>query len=162
MSLAKQMIPEFDAEMARTRKVLEQIPADKMDWHAAEGLHTISWNVNHLVNIVGWTPMIITQPDFDLAPPDGPPELVTEEARPAELLRQFDANVTEARQSLANCSDAVMAEMWSLKSGGQVLFTITKGECLRTWVLNHIVHHRGILSVYLRMCGIDFTPVYDG
>lgn len=162
MSLAELMIPEFDVEMARTRKVLEEIPAEKMDWQAADGLHTISWNANHLINIVGWTPMIIAKPDFDLAPLDGPPEQVSEEADPAELLKQFDANVTAARQALANCSDAVMAEMWSLKSGGHTLFTISKGECLRTWVLNHTVHHRGILSVYLRMCGIEFTPVYDG
>lgn len=162
MRLASLMIPEFDAEMARTRKVLEKIPADKMDWQPADGLHSISWNANHLVSIVGWTPMIIARPDFDLAPVDGPSEQALDEANPAELLKQFDTNLISARQSLANCSDAVMAEMWSLKSGGQVLFTITKGECLRTWVLNHTVHHRGILSVYLRICGIDLTPVYDG
>ncbi len=89
-------------------------------------------------------------------------EQVPSESDPVELLKQFDANLTSARASLANCSDAVMAEMWSLKSGGQALFTIPKSECLRTWVLNHCVHHRGILSVYLRMCGVDLTPVYDG
>ncbi len=162
MSLAEQMIPEFDAEMARTRKLLEIIPADKMQWQAADDLHTISWNANHLVNIVAWTPMIINQPDFDMAPPDGPAEQVPNESDPAKLLEQFDTNVNSARESLAGCSDTVMAEMWSLKSGGQILFTIPKSECLRTWVLNHSVHHRAILSVYLRICGVELTPVYDG
>lgn len=161
MSLAERMIPEFDAEMARTRRVLVSIPPDKMDWRADDGLQTISWNANHLVNIVAWTPMIIAQAEFDMAPPDGPAEQPPIESDPVELLKQFDANVTSARESLSNCSDAVMAEMWSLKSGGQALFTIPKSECLRTWVLNHSVHHRGILSVYLRMCGVDLTPVYD-
>tara|TARA_A100001391_G_C5080642_1_gene279978 strand:+ start:2453 stop:2923 length:471 start_codon:yes stop_codon:yes gene_type:complete len=156
------MIPELDAEMARTRNLLEKVPADKMDWCAAEGLHTIAWNANHLVDIIGWTPKIIEQSYFDIAPPDGPAEQVSSESNPSVLLKQFDNNLKAARESLVNCSDDIMAEMWSLKSGGQALFTIPKSECLRTWVLNHAVHHRGILSVYLRMCGVELTPVYDG
>ena len=162
MTIAELMLPEFDREMARTRAVLEKVDADQLEWTAAEGLHTISWNVNHLVEIVGWTPLIITQSDFDMDPVDGPKPETPTRTDSDEILSAFDTNVTEARQALSSTTDETMAEPWSLKSGGQVLFTISKGECLRTWVLNHVVHHRGILSVYLRMAGIELTPVYDG
>lgn len=162
MSLAQIMLPEFDVEMDKTRRVLEAIPVDKIDWQPNEGLHTIGWNANHIADAVGWTKLIVEQSEFDIAPIDGPKEQVPAESDPAKILATFDANLAAARPALAGCPDEVMAQPWSLKAGGEVLFTVTKGECLRTWVLNHCVHHRAILSVYLRMCGVELTPVYDG
>lgn len=161
MRLAEIMLPEFDREMARTRKTLAAVPADRMEWKAHESLHTIGWNANHLVDLIGWTPAITGADEFDVAPVDGPALKPLSIENPTELLAEFDKNVAAAREAIAAVSDATLAESWSLKSGGQVLFTICKGDCVRTWVLNHAVHHRAILSVLLRMSGVAVTPPYD-
>ncbi|MBL8850943.1 MAG: DinB family protein, partial [Planctomycetaceae bacterium] len=162
MRLAEIMLPEFDREMARTRRTLAAVPAGQMEFKPHESLHTISWNANHIVDLVGWTPLIIGASEFDMAPVEGPKPQSLSIADPALLLAEFDKNVATARAALEAVSDATLAESWSLKAGGQVLFTISKGECVRTWVLNHAVHHRAILSVYLRMAGVTVTPPYDG
>ncbi|TWU43598.1 DinB family protein [Rubripirellula tenax] len=162
MTIAEMILPEFDAEMASTRVILALVPKQKFDWKAAESLHTIGWNANHLAEIVGWTLAIIEEDEFDIAPVDGPKHDVPSIDDPSEILANFDEAVLAARASIESATDQRLAEEWSMKMGGQILFTMTKGSCLRTWVLNHSVHHRGILSVYLRMCGVKMTPVYDG
>ncbi len=78
-----------------------------------------------------------------------------------ELLKAFDANVASALGSLQGVADSVMDETWSLKMGGQVLFTMKKGDCLRKWVFSHSAHHRGILSAYLRIAGVQFPSIYE-
>lgn len=162
MSLAEIMLPEFDRETARTRNLLAALPADKMSWQAHENLHTLGWNANHLVDILAWTPQIVNHSEFDMAPVDGPKYETPSIDDPATLLDNFDKNIAAAREAIAGASDETLSEPWSLMTGGQTLFTISKGECLRTWVLNHCVHHRAILSVGLRMAGVEVTPVYDG
>ncbi|MCA9186032.1 MAG: DinB family protein [Pirellulaceae bacterium] len=161
MRIAEIMLPELDREMARTRRLLTLVPAEKMEWKAHEGLRTIGWNFNHIVDLIGWTPLVISEDSFDMAPLDGPKPEPLNITDPTELLRFFDQNVANARVAIEAASDATMAEPWTLKAGGQVLFTISKGDCIRTWVLNHAVHHRGILSVYLSMVGVADAHVYD-
>ena len=161
MSLSDLMLPEFDREMQTTRRILACIPADKMNWQPHAGLHTIGWNANHLTDVVGWGGAIIEYPEFDMAPVDGPRYEGLNISDPAELLAVFDQNVAASRTALAAVSDARMAEPWSLKMAGQTLFTLSKGDCFRKWVLSHVVHHRAILSVYLRMAGVEHTPPFD-
>lgn len=162
MTISELMLPELDEEMGRTRKVLAAVPRQHLDWKPAEVLHTIGWNANHLAEIVGWTSMILQQDVFDIAPVDGPAYKTPSIDDPAKIVASFDEGLVAARSAIAAATDAVMAESWTMKMGGQTLFTLSKGACIRTWVLNHSVHHRGILSVYLRMRGVEFTPVYDG
>ncbi|TWU07458.1 DinB family protein [Stieleria varia] len=160
-TLSHLMLPEFDREMPRTRKVLAALTPESLSWQADEKLRSIGWNANHIADLIGWTPQIIANDEFDMAPLEGPKPEVPSLEDPAEILNAFDTAVTQARAAIEAATDEQLAEDWSLKSGGQTLFTISKGECLRTWVLNHTVHHRAILSVYLRMNGIELTPVYD-
>ena len=161
MTFSELVLPELDDEMARTRKVLAVVPKKLMDWKPAEAMHTIGWNTNHLAEIVGWTHAIVEENEFDIAPVDGPKYETPSIEDPTEILATFDEALVAARATIAAVTDERLAEEWSMKMGGQTLFTMTKGACLRTWVLNHSVHHRGILSVYLRMCGIELAPVYD-
>lgn len=158
---AQLMLPEFDREMPRTRKVLAAVPRELLSWQAADTMRSIGWNANHLVDIVNWTKPIIEHAEFDMAPPGAAPHETPTLADPDAILDAFDAAVCGARDAISGATDELLGEMWSLKSGGHVLFTITKAECLRTWLFNHTVHHRAILSVYLRLNGIDLTPVYD-
>ncbi len=162
MTTGKLILPELDDEMARTRAILVVVPKEHLDWEPGEGLHSIGWNANHLAEIVGWTQPILNEDDFDIAPVGGTPYETPSLDDPAEILAAFDANLKAARDSIASASDELMAKDWSMSMGGQTLFTMSKGDCIRKWVLNHSVHHRGILSVYLRMRGVEFTPVYDG
>ena len=162
MKIADILLPEFDDEMARTRKVLAAVPADSLDWQPAESLHIIGWNANHLAEIPSWTRDIVTRSEFDVSPPGEEPYRTPAVADPAAILEAFDRHVEDARKAIAEASDETFGETWTMKANGETLFTMPKGACVRTWVLNHSVHHRGILSVYLRMSGVESLYVYDG
>ncbi len=161
MTIAKLYLPEFDRENVRTRRILAALPANLYDWQPHEKLHTLGWNANHIVDIFAWIPSIINESEFDMNPVDGPAMEISNLADPSELLARFDSFVADARPMLESVSDETLAEPWSLKSAGQVYFTISKEECVRTWVLNHVVHHRAILSVGMRMAGVELVPAYD-
>src|SRR5690606_4974847 len=98
---------------------------------------------------------------FNVAPTDGPAYQSPALDDLAKIVELFDENVLAARAAIARTSDEVMDEQWTMKAGEQTLLALGKGECLRTWVLNHTVHHRGILSVYLRILGVEGVGVYD-
>ncbi|MEZ6094402.1 MAG: DinB family protein [Pirellulaceae bacterium] len=161
VTMSEVLLPEFDREMARTRKVLAKVPADKMGWTAGDGLRTIGWNANHIADLVGWTRPVIDNSEFDIDPIDGSKVEVLDLSNPDEILKSFDQAVADARDAIGKVSDQKLAEPWSLKAQGQIMFTISKGECIRTWILNHAVHHRAILSIYLRLAGVELTPPYD-
>ncbi len=152
---------DFDDEMARTRKVLAAIPREHMDWQLNPKLRSIGWNANHIADTVSWTKLILEQDEFDIAPTDGPkPETPTLDD-PSEILDSFDNAVEVAHRALSEVSDETLAKNWEHKLGGQTIDAMSKQTCIRRWVLNHTIHHRGILSVYLRMCGVELTPVYE-
>lgn len=157
MLIAELMAPELAAEMAMTRKLIARIPDSKLGWKPSEGLHTIGWNAAHLANIAGWVPVIVGQSELDLASAGESAEA----ADVKSLLASFDANLEKSLAALKGVPDAVMVEPWSLKMGGQTLFTMKKGDCLRKWVFGHTAHHRGILSVYLRMAGVQVPSIYE-
>ena len=161
MSIAQQTLEEFDDEMARTRKVLAAVTSELMNWQAGDGFHTIGWNANHIADSISWTTFILDVDEFDIAPVDGPAHENPTLEDPAEVLASFDASVEKARAEFAAASDEKLSENWTMKMAGETLFTMTKGDCIRKWVMNHSIHHRGILSVYLRMNGVELTPVYD-
>ena len=161
MNLEESVLAEFDREMSRCRRILASIPEDKMTWKAHDDMHDICWNANHIVDLIGWTPLILSEAEFDMAPVDGPAYETSSESNPSKLLELFDQNVTAARSALGAVSSSTLQEPWALKQAGQTLFTINKGECVRTWVMNHMIHHRAILSVCLRLAGVAVTPAYD-
>ncbi len=101
MSYAQTILPEFDQEMAGTRKVLERIPEDKLDWRPHPKSNTIGWNANHLAELPGWSISIVTQPGFDFAPVNGEKYQSPKLKSRHEILELFDRNVAKpARQSL--------------------------------------------------------------
>jgi uncharacterized damage-inducible protein DinB len=160
MLISELMTAELPVEMAMTRKLLARISDDNLEWKPAGELHTIAWNATHLVEIMGWVPGIITQSEFDIAPVDGEPYIAPEVTLASQLLVAFDKSCEAVIDSLAGVPDSVMHEPWSLKMGGQILFTMNKGDCIRKWVFSHSAHHRGILSAYLRMAGLQFPSIY--
>ncbi len=159
--ISEQMAAELPTEMAMTRRLLSLIPPDKMNWQPADGMQTIGWNANHLVDILAWTDGILNQNEWDIAPADGDPDATPNLTDPEELLKRFDKVASQAIQALQGVEDTAMAEPWSLKMTGQILFTMNRGDCIRKWVFGHSAHHRGILSVYIRLAGVPVASVYE-
>jgi uncharacterized damage-inducible protein DinB len=142
MRIAELLGPEFDQEMASTRKVLERVPEDKFDWKAHPKSNTIGWVVRHLAEIPAWTGMVLGSESLDINPPGG------EKYTPSK------------ETSLAKTGDAKFDEPWSLLSDGTVIFTMPKYSVMRNMVINHLIHHRSHLLVYLRLNDVAVPGLY--
>jgi uncharacterized damage-inducible protein DinB len=147
-------LKEFDQEMASTRRLLERVPTEKGEWKP----HEKSFALGHLAQLVSWMPAWIAnalrESELELAEAPGYSFEATE-----TLLRAFDEHVRDARAALAADPGADMDAPWSLKRGGQVLFTTTRGEIVRMH-LSHLIHHRGQLTVYLRLLDVPLPSIY--
>ena len=160
MTYAEALLPEFDLEMANTRKVLERIPDDKLDWQAHPKSHTIGWNANHIADLPTWLVETLTKPSFDFAPVGGPAFSLPKLATRAEILALFDKNVAAARKAITEVKDEDMSKPWSLLKSGTPIFTMPRSAVVRTVVLNHLMHHRAHLCVYLRLNHIPVPGLY--
>lgn len=161
MIISRLMAEELTGDLEMTRKLIERIPDDLLHWRLNHDLHTIGWNASHLTEIVGWVPGVICQGEFDMAPPGGEQYHTPVIEKTAELLERFDANAKAALAALQGVPDTVMDDLWSLKMADQVLFTMTKGHCLRKWVFSHTAHHRGILSTYMKLAGVKIVSIFE-
>jgi len=160
MALSESLLPEFDQEMANTRKTLERVPDGKFDWKPHEKSGTMGWVAGHLQSIPEWMADIIERDSLDMAPngvPMQPPPLPKTRK---ELLELFDKHVAKARKALAGANDPHLLKEWSFLNNGQVLFSMPRIACLRTWVMNHVIHHRAQLGVYLRLNNISVPAIY--
>ncbi len=161
MNYAETILPEFDREMANTRKVLERVPDNKLDWQAHPKSHTIGWNANHLAEIPGWVERWLTAPSWDFAPIGGEPYQSPKLTSRQVIVDLFDRNVAAARKALAAVNDEQMTQPWSLLKAGTRLFTMPRATLMRRFILNHLIHHRAILCVYLRVNNIAVSGMYD-
>jgi uncharacterized damage-inducible protein DinB len=147
-------LAEFDAEMAATRRLLERVPAEHGTWKP----HAKSFALGHLAQLVAWMPGWISrslrEPFIDLA---GDAGYSFEET--GTLVRLFDENVASARASLQETTGTALDEEWSLRAGPQVLMTGRRGDVVRQH-LNHFIHHRGQLTVYLRLLDVPLPSIY--
>ena len=154
--MADPIIPldEFDSEMATTRRLLERVPSAKGPWKP----HEKSFALGHLAQVVagmpGWITNVLREPHLDLAAGPGYSFQPTE-----ELLAIFDDSVKTARKALAEVTGTVLDTSWSLKMGDTVLFTVARGVVARQ-NLSHLVHHRGQLTVYLRLLDVPIPSIY--
>lgn len=160
MNYSETILPEFDQEMAKTRKVLECVPDDKLDWRAHPKSNTIGWNANHLAEILGWVEGMLTMPTWDIVPPGGPPYQSPKLTTRQGILDLFDRNVAAARQAIAAVKDEAMSQPWSLLQAGKAFFTTPRVTMMRRFVLNHVIHHRAILCVYLTLNDIPVPGMY--
>jgi len=154
MSIADTLLPEFDQEMATTRKVIERVPTDKGKFKP----HPKSFSLGHLTQLVagmpGWITNAVTETSLDLG---GYPGYSYE--RTEDLVNSFDKHVKEARKAIASAKDSDFKINWSLKRGEQVFFTAPRAVIVRQ-TINHLVHHRGQLTVYLRLVDVPVPSIY--
>jgi len=154
MSLSQMFMPEVDQEMATTRRLLERVPSDKVAWKP----HVKSFSMGHLAQLVsrmpGWITNAMHETELDLGSFTG----YTNE-RTEKLLEEFDRHVREARFALSAAKDEDFMVPWSLKRGSRVFFTLPRVAVVRQ-TINHLVHHRGQLSVYLRLVDVPLPSIY--
>ena len=157
MSLGQIIAAEMKQEAATTRRLLERLPADKLMWKPHEKSMSLEHLAGHIVEMIAWTGPTLTQDELDFATMNYKRKEYTD---PAELVADLDKNVSDALEVLENTSDEAMAGTWTLRNGEQKFFTLPKPAVMRSFVMNHIVHHRGQLSVYMRLLDIPLPSIY--
>jgi uncharacterized damage-inducible protein DinB len=160
MPIVDLLIPEYDQEMASTRKVLERVPDDKLEWKPHPKSNSIGWVASHLVEIPGWVEGTLTQEAWDIHPVGSEPYRTPLRASRQEILEEFDAAVASGRKALAATSDEALMKEWSLLAQGKPLMTMPRYSVIRSFILNHSIHHRAFLCSYLRLNDIPIPGMY--
>ena len=160
MAIAESILPEFDHETGTTRGLLERVPEDKAMWKPHPRSMALGQLAMHIANLPQWTFYTLERTEFDTNPPDGVPLTGPAYESAAKLLQTYDTNVAAARALLARTTDGQFMVQWTLKSGGKNMFSMPRVAVLRSFVLNHAVHHRGQLSVYLRLLDVPIPNIY--
>lgn len=156
MNLTEQILTELRQEAATTRKMLERVPQESLAWQPHEKSMTLGRLAAHVAGLYGtWLKTTLSQDEFDLAD-----SLPLKADSVSDILEAFDQNVSDATALLQAQSDERLFTTWRLKRGGQVLFEMPRWAVLRSMVINHIIHHRGQLSVYLRLLDVPLPSVY--
>ena len=158
MTIADSLLPEFDREMGLTRRILERVPDGNFQWKPHEKSMTLGRLAEHLAELPMWLTMTIKESGIDIATPR-PPDYRPSATR-QEVLSLFDRNVAEARVTLSGRSDAEMLAPWTLRREGHEVFTMPKVAVVRGFALNHIIHHRGQMTVYLRLQNVALPSIY--
>jgi len=160
MGLSDSLLPEFDHEMANTRKALERVPEDKFAWKPHEKSMALGGLATHLATLPSWAIHTVNEDSIDIAPVDGePPRVAPVESR-ADLLARFDDTSSRARAAIAGATDEELFKPWTLFAGGKEILKLPKIAVLRSFVMNHLIHHRGQLTVYLRLNDIPVPSLY--
>lgn len=160
MSIAESLLPEFDHEMANTRRLLQLVPTAEAGWRPHPKSYPLGDLAAHIATIPLWGRMVLQEPELDLGSPANASIARVQFTTVPELLDQFDRHVREARAALASTSDAAMGVTWTLKNAGSTVFSMPRVAVLRGFVLSHLIHHRGQLSVYLRLRDVPLPSIY--
>jgi len=161
MALNETLLVDFDHEMANTRKTLERVPVEKPDWKPHERSMPLGRLANHVADLPSWAVFTIEKDSLDIAPPGAPPyQPPPPPTSRQELVERFDKHVAAARAAIAGASDAHLQKTWTLLVAGKTVFSLPRTAVLRTTVMNHMIHHRAQLGVYLRLNEIPVPALY--
>ncbi|MGC2422029.1 MAG: DinB family protein [Candidatus Acidiferrales bacterium] len=160
MAIRDAFLPEFDHEMALTRKTLERVPEGKPDWKPHQKSMTISRLAGHLADIPGYAVMVMEKDSFDVAAPRDGSHQPTEMTSRAQLLDAFDKKVAAGRAAIARASDEHLGKTWTLRAGEKTIFCMPRAGVLRAMILSHTIHHRAQLGVYLRLNDVPVPSIY--
>ena len=156
MALKDALLAEYDHEMAATRKLLERIPEDKLAWTPHARSRSLGALATHFGNILAQSDLIFSATSFDLS---SAPLQADTRGSLAEILTHFDVAVAKVRAAMDRTDGEYLA-MWTLKRDGHEVFSMPRISMFRTFVLSHLIHHRGQLSVYLRLNDIPVPAIY--
>ena len=159
MAISESLLPEIEQEAAATRRLLERVPEDKLSWKPAEKSMTLSRLATHMAELPLWGVSALTVDEFDIDPPGGEGFVPTQLQSVSEIVELFDANLLKLTDVLGSTKDEAFHEPWTFKAGGQEIFTQPRLAVVRG-TLNHIIHHRGQLTVFLRLCDVPLPGTY--
>ena len=155
MSISQSLLPEFDQEMANTRKTLERVPDDKLGWKPHAKSFTLGQLAMHIAGGQKQIAKMAAEDVFELGN-FGPPEVKSRK----EILEALDEGTASAKNTLQNIDDAKLMATWTLKKNGKTLMAVPRIGFIRSIMMNHIYHHRGQLSVYLRLLDVAVPSIY--
>jgi uncharacterized damage-inducible protein DinB len=156
MPIAQMLLPEFDQEMANTRKMLERVPDGKFDYKPHEKSMSLGRLAGHTAEMASWVSGTLQFERMDFTGEEKPFSPATRQ----EILDAFDKNVVDAREALSKASDEDLMKVWTLTYKGQQIFAMPRAAVLRTMVISHLIHHRSQLGVYLRLNNIEIPGMY--
>ncbi len=158
MAIRDALLPELDQEMATTRRLLERIPEEDAAWKPHPKSFSLGDLALHISQLPFWGTTTIRETEFNAKAPNAP--VTPSFQSTAQVLQRFDEHVAEMRAALAEASDEELMVPWSLRNGEETIFTLPRVAALRGFVFNHIIHHRGQLSVYLRLRDVPLPSIY--
>ena len=158
MSIVDTLLPEFDQEMAATRRVLERAPEAAFSWRPHEKSFTLGELCTHLSQIPNWGVSVLSKDGYDLVRDAGP--RAQAKTTVADVLATFDGFVSQARARLVGMTDGELRAIWSLARDGHTLMSLPRSAAFKSFAINHLIHHRGQLTVYLRLQNVPLPPVY--
>jgi uncharacterized damage-inducible protein DinB len=156
MSISQMLLPEYDQEMANTRKILERLPEGKADYKPHEKSMTLGRLAGHVAELPTWGKHTLEVEVLEINAPQQP--FVVESA--ASALESFDKSVAEAREKISAATDQDWQVVWSLKFGGKTIFSMPRIAVMRNMVISHMIHHRAQLGVYLRLLEVEIPGMY--
>lgn len=160
MSLNQALLGEFDNEMMNTRKTLERVPEGKSSWKPHPKSMEFGRLSTHVAELPGWIPYVLQDNSFDVDPPGGRGSQPASITSRQQLLELFDKNVASGRAALAAATDEQFNQPWSLLKGGKPILTLPRAAVLRGLIMNHLIHHRAQLGVYLRLNDVPVPATY--
>jgi uncharacterized damage-inducible protein DinB len=160
MSIAQSLLPEFDQEMANTRKALERLPEDKLQWKPDPKSMTLGRLAGHVAEMPNWAAMTIGTESLDINPGGKRIFEAMVATSREQVLGVFDKNVADARKAIAGVSDQALMQNWRLLSDGHEIMSMPRAAVLRSLAMNHMIHHRGQLTVYYRLAGVAVPGMY--
>ena len=158
MRLVDLLLPEFDHEMASTRRVLARAPESLFSWKPHEKSWTLGGICTHLANIPRWGVSILRHNSYDLVRDAG--QRSVEKTSLADVLATFDQHVRDARAALVDITEGELIVPWSLKRDDVVMMSVPRIQAFKSFAISHVVHHRGQLTVYLRLQNVPLPPIY--
>jgi uncharacterized damage-inducible protein DinB len=156
MGMVDALLPELDREIATTRQVLERVPAEQLNWKPHARSFSLGALASHLATLPTWGTTTLNESEVDIGTAPPPASLPSK----ADILTTFETGAAAARAALKDKTDAELLATWTLKRGGHTVFSMPKSTVLRSFVLSHMVHHRGQLSVYLRLLDVPVPSIY--
>ncbi len=157
MATSQALAGELEQEAGTTRRVLERVPAGKLDWRPHEKSWTMGELASHIANLPMWTGPTVGQDELDLGTTGGP---MPPYASAPAIVEAFDRNLADALAAIRATPEEAWMRTWSLKKEGALLFALPRIAALRSFVMNHSIHHRGQLSVYLRLTNAPVPQIY--
>ena len=160
MPMNQALLPEFDMEYANTRKMLERVPEDKLGWKPHTKSMSMGDLATHIAEVPGWMGVTLEQDSFDIAPSGGQSYQRPKLSTCKDILEMLDKGTAAARATLVKVTDQQLMSPWSMLKAGQTMFTMPKIAVVRSFLMNHVIHHRAQLGVYLRLNDVPVPGMY--